>query len=199
VAVVVLTLMVGAALLAQTLSAPRGSGRFYLFALLAAMTWLLGSLLSGPLHLGRRAGLAGGRREVLAPVLVGVVAFGVFAAAAVVARHVPGLDSALRTVLDKADSGRLALVLGLAVLNGVGEEVFFRGALFTTLARRSPAIVSTIAYAAMTIATGNLALVVAAVIMGSLFAAERLATRGVLAPILTHVTWSILMVLALPR
>jgi len=28
---------------------------------------------------------------------------------------------------------------------------------------------------------------------------ERLATRGILAPALTHVTWSALMILALPR
>jgi len=31
------------------------------------------------------------------------------------------------------------------------------------------------------------------------FALERMSTRGILAPILTHVTWSTLMLLALPR
>ena len=39
----------------------------------------------------------------------------------------------------------------------------------------------------------------AAVVMGALFSLERLSTRGVLAPMLTHLTWSTLMVLALPR
>jgi hypothetical protein len=35
--------------------------------------------------------------------------------------------------------------------------------------------------------------------MGALFSLERLSTRGVLAPMLTHLTWSTLMVLTLPR
>ena len=51
----------------------------------------------------------------------------------------------------------------------------------------------------VTAATGNVALVIAAVVMGTLFSAERLSTRGVLAPMLTHLTWTTLMVLALPR
>ncbi len=48
-------------------------------------------------------------------------------------------------------------------------------------------------------ATLNLALVVAAVVMGAAFTAEREATRGVLAPIITHVTWSTLILFLLPR
>ena len=51
----------------------------------------------------------------------------------------------------------------------------------------------------VTVATLNVALVTAAAVMGTVFALERLATRGVLAPMLTHVTWSTLMLLALPR
>jgi membrane protease YdiL (CAAX protease family) len=35
--------------------------------------------------------------------------------------------------------------------------------------------------------------------MGTIFSLERLSTRSVLAPMVTHVTWSTLMVLALPR
>lgn len=199
VVVVVLTLVIGAGLLSQTLSAEKGSGRFYGFALLAAATWVAGSLLSGPLHLGRRLGLAGEPREIVGPILLGVAAFAVFAGAAVVAHHVSVLDRALRSVLAKADAGPAPVVVAVAVVNGIGEEVFFRGALHTMFGRRSPALLATVLYAVVTVATGNVALVVAAVVMGSLFAVERLATRGILAPILTHVTWSILMVLALPR
>jgi CAAX protease family protein len=40
---------------------------------------------------------------------------------------------------------------------------------------------------------------VAAAAMGTVFMLERLATRGILAPTLTHVTWSTLMLLAIPR
>lgn len=34
--------------------------------------------------------------------------------------------------------------------------------------------------------------------MGTIFMLERLATQGLPAPSLTHVTWSVLMLLALP-
>ena len=54
-------------------------------------------------------------------------------------------------------------------------------------------------YVIVTAATGNLALVIAAAVMGTVFSLERLSTRGVLAPMVTHLTWSTLMVLALPR
>ena len=197
--VVALTLVVGAGLLAQTLAAPRDSGRFYLFALLAAATWLIGSLLSGPVHLGRRRGAPGQPREVIGPILVGAAAFAMFLVAALVAHRIPSLNHALHTVLAKADAGPRLVVLAVAIVNGVGEEVFFRGALHTTLGRFHPALLATIAYVLVTVVTGNVALVAAAVVMGSLFALERLATRGILAPALTHVTWSILMLLALPR
>jgi hypothetical protein len=48
-------------------------------------------------------------------------------------------------------------------------------------------------------ATGNVALVIAAAVMGALVSLERLSTRGILAPLVTHLTWSALMVLALPH
>jgi len=53
-------------------------------------------------------------------------------------------------------------------------------------------------YAAATGATGNPILVFAAVLLGVVLALQRRASGGILAPILTHVTWSTTMVLALP-
>jgi ABC-type uncharacterized transport system permease subunit len=53
-------------------------------------------------------------------------------------------------------------------------------------------------YAAMTMATGNLMLGFAAVLLGAVVSLQRRATGGVLAPVLTHVTWSVLMFVALP-
>jgi membrane protease YdiL (CAAX protease family) len=38
----------------------------------------------------------------------------------------------------------------------------------------------------------------AAIILGTVCALERRATGGVLAPLLTHLVWSLIMVLALP-
>jgi membrane protease YdiL (CAAX protease family) len=87
----------------------------------------------------------------------------------------------------------------VALVNGAGEELFFRGALHAALEPHRPAIATTIVYVVVTAATGNVALVIAAAVMGALFSLERLSTRGVLAPMVTHLTWSTLMVLALPR
>jgi membrane protease YdiL (CAAX protease family) len=84
-------------------------------------------------------------------------------------------------------------------VNGAAEEVFFRGALHSAFGGRDAARDATIVYVLVTVATLNLALIAAAAVMGTVFALERMSTRGVLAPILTHLTWSTLMLLALPR
>ena len=42
-------------------------------------------------------------------------------------------------------------------------------------------------------------LVLAAALMGTVFALERRATRGILASTITHVTWSVMMIFLLPR
>ncbi len=59
-------------------------------------------------------------------------------------------------------------------------------------------LISTIIYAIVTVATGNPMLVFAAVVMGFLFGLQRRASGGILASMLTHVTWSTVMLLALP-
>ena len=43
-----------------------------------------------------------------------------------------------------------------------------------------------------------MALVLAAVVMGTLFGAQRRASGGIQAPVLTHLTWSVLMLRYLP-
>ncbi len=197
--VVAATLVVGAALLASTLAAPKGSGLFYGLGLLVAATWVAGGLLSGPIPLGRRAGAGSGRRTVVAPLVLGLLLFVGFAAATLVAQRTPILSGAVDRVLAKADAGPRGLVLVVALANGVAEEVFFRGALHSAFGRHRPVLWATALYVLVTVATLNLALVVAGLLMGVALSAEREATRGVLAPIITHVTWSTLVLFLLPR
>ncbi|HZX55567.1 MAG TPA: CPBP family intramembrane glutamic endopeptidase, partial [Ilumatobacteraceae bacterium] len=190
------TIVVGTALLGATLRVPRGSAWFTVLGVLVAATWTVGSFASGPIPLTR------GRvawRSVVGPVLTGVAAFVAFVVAYLVARRLPLIGPAIDGVLTTADAGPTALVLFVALVNGVGEELFFRGALHAALERHHPATGTTIAYVVVTAATGNIALVIAAVVMGVLFSLERLSTRAVLAPMVTHLTWSTLMILALPR
>ena len=53
-------------------------------------------------------------------------------------------------------------------------------------------------YSLATVATRNPALVLASGVMGTLLAVQRRATGGIQAPLLTHLTWSTLMLRYLP-
>jgi uncharacterized protein len=192
------TLVVGTALLASTLRAVPGSGWFSALGFLAAAAWIAGGMASGPIPL-RPRGLAAWRTVALPALAVGVIAFLGFLAADLVGQQLPWIADALTNVLGKADTGPRLLVLAVALVNGVGEEVFFRGALLAALEPRRPALTATIIYVVVTAATGNLALVAAAAVMGTIFSLERLSTRGILAPIVTHLSWSTLMLFLLPR
>jgi CAAX protease family protein len=189
----------GAGLLGLSLSSEPDSPRFYLLSLGVAGAWLVGGLRSGPLHLGwARSGGHTLRRLVITPVLTGAGAFGAFHGAALVARRVPLLDEAVGSVLRYATRGSGPLVLTTALVNGVAEEVFFRGAVYAAIGERYAVPVSTAVYAAVTGATRNPALVLASAVMGTLFAAQRRASGGIQAPILTHLTWSALMLRYMP-
>ena len=107
----------------------------------------------------------------------------------------PALDS----ILGKADKGPLAPVLVVALVDGATKEVFFPGALRSAFGRQDPARNATIEIVLVTVATLNVALVAAAAVMGTVFTLERQSTQGILAPTATHVTWTSLMLLALPR
>ncbi len=191
--------LLGTGLLGVSLSTRPGSKEFYGLTAAVAATWTLGGLLSGPLHLGwiqsrdRRL-----RRPIVTPVVTGVGAFGFFYGCALVARRIPLLDRAIAKVLAFADEGSNPLVLATALANGLGEEVFFRGALYKAVKPDRAVGVSTAVYVAATASTRNPALILAASVMGMLFGLQRRASGGLQASVLTHLTWSILMVRYLP-
>jgi CAAX protease family protein len=197
--VVAATSVVGAGLLGVSLSTRPGSNKFYVLTLGAAGTWTLGGVVSGPLHLGwieghdRRL-----RRPFVTPVATGVAAFGFFYGCALVARRIPFLRRAIGSVLQFAEQGSMPLVLLTTYANGVGEEVFFRGALFAALPQHQAVVASSGVYALATTATRNPSLVLASLVMGPLWALQRRASGGLQAPLLTHLTWSTLMVRYLP-
>jgi uncharacterized protein len=193
-----LTLAAGATLLGLSLSVRPGDAKFYLYTALVAAVWTAGALLSGPLHLGRAPSRGRLRRPVLTPIATGLVIAAVFIAGALVVREIPALRDLVNDVLAHARYGNLAAIAAITVLNGIAEELFFRGALFAAIGRRHPVVISTAVYAVATVATANPMLVFAAVLLGLVVGLQRRATGGLLAPILTHVTWSATMLLALP-
>lgn len=195
--VVLLTLVAGGTLLGLSLATAPGDERFYPLLLALAAVWIVGGFASGPVPV---APVGGARRRGAwtAPVAVGVGVGAVFLLGGLLVREIGPLHDYAADVFDHARQGNTALVLLLTLANGIGEEIFFRGALYAAAGPHRPLIVSTVVYVAATAATGNPLLVLAAVVMGTLFAAQRQLTGGVLSPMLTHVTWSLVVLGALP-
>lgn len=196
--VVAVFLVAGAVVLGFSLNRPPGDDSFYWATFLLAGIWFIGALLSRPIHLGSIKFRGRNQRPVITGTLVGLGLGGLFLLGGLVAREIPAVSEHIKNVLEFADKGSLQLVLFITLLNGIAEECFFRGALYSALGRFHPVLISTLLYTAATLASGNPMLGFAAVILGTVCALERRATGGVLAPILTHFWWSVLMVLALP-
>jgi uncharacterized protein len=193
-----IVVVVGAVVLGLSLRIEPGNGWFYPATFALALVWTVGAFASGPLHLGRvLRGAEPGPRPVVTPLVYGALLAAVFVLGALLVRQVPWLDQQVQHVLDHADRGSVPLLVVVTAVNGVAEELFFRGALYAATPR-FPVAVTTAAYVVATLATGNLMLAFAAVLLGLLVGLERRATGGIQAPIITHVVWSLAMLLALP-
>ena len=197
-ALVVGASVAGAGLLGVALSAPPGTPRFSALTLGTAATWVVGGLVSGPLHRGW-TDTPVPHRPVVAPVMLGAGAFAVFYGCALVARRLPVLERAISRVLRFGHEADPRSVLVTALVSGAAEEIFFRGAVYAAAGTGHPVAVSTAVYTLSTTATRNPALVLAAGVMGTLFGLQRRATGGLQAPIVPLLTWSVLMLRVLPR
>jgi membrane protease YdiL (CAAX protease family) len=182
--VVVVILVLGAVVLSFSLRSTPGQTSFYWLTLLLAAVWTVGAFASGPLHLGCIRWRSRNQRPVITGSAIGLVLGGAFVVGGFVAREIAPVRDLIIRVLAFSSHGSLWL--------------FFRGALYTALGRFYPTVFSTVGYVAATLASGNLMLGFAAIILGVVCALERRATGGVLAPVLTHLIWGLVMVLALP-
>ncbi len=196
--VVGITLVVGAAVLGFSLRRTPGESSFYWLTLALAAVWLTGAFISGPLHLGGINWRGRNQRPVVSGTIIGLLVGGIFVVGGLIAREVPAIASLIVRVLQFAHHGPFLLVVAITLVNGVAEEVFFRGALYTALGRHHPVVISTVLYTCATMASGNPMLGFAAIILGTVCALERRASGGILAPMLTHFFWGLIMVLALP-
>jgi membrane protease YdiL (CAAX protease family) len=190
--VVAVVVVIGGALLGFSLTRHPGDASFFWLTLVLAAVWTIGGLVSGPLHLGRD------RRPVVTGTVIGVLLGAVFIVGGLVAREIGPVREYVVDVLEFANHGALWLIVLITVINGVAEEVFFRGALYTALGNFHPEVVSTIVYVVAVSAAGNPMLGFAGLVLGAVCAYERRITGGVLAPMLTHFFWGLVMVLALP-
>jgi membrane protease YdiL (CAAX protease family) len=193
--------VVGAVVLGLTLNIEPGNALFYGATLLLAAIWAVGAFASGPLHLGRIGHPAepdlAAPRPVLQPIVLGVILALVFVAGAFVIKQVPWLADQVAQVLRHAQQGNGAILLVVTTVNGIAEELFFRGAMYAAI-KRHQVLWTTIAYTVATLATGNVMLGFAAVVLGAIVGLQRRASGGILAPIITHLVWSVSMLYVLP-
>ena len=196
--VAAITLVVGGTLLGISLNVPRDAPAFYPLTIALAATWVIGGFASGPLHLGRIKFRNQLRRPIITPLLLGLLLGLVFVGGALMVREIPFLRNEVESILDFARYQWLPVVVVITFLNGIAEEIFFRGALFAAIGTRHPVAISTVIYALATVTTLNPMLVFAAVLLGVVVGLERRASGGLLSPIITHCTWSLTMLLVLP-
>ena len=196
--IVCVVLVIGAVLLGYSLRSRPGDQSFFVLAMLLGAVWTVGAFLSGPLHLGSINWRGRNQRPVLTGISVGALLGAAFLAGGLVAREIPPIADRITRVLEYTNHGHLGFIVLIALFNGVAEELFFRGALYTALGRFYPVAISTLLYVCASSASGNAMLGFAAVILGTVCACERRATGGVLSPVLTPLVWGLIMVLALP-
>ena len=198
--VVAVTLLVGAGVLTWALRIEPGDPTFYVATFALAGVWALGAFASGPLHLGRGHTRVGGgsSRAVIQSLALGALLLGVFLAGAVVVAQIPVLRNPVQELLDHARVGSLALVALITVVNGVAEELYFRGAMYAAVGRRHAVAVTTVVYTLVTATSGIPLLVFAAALVGLVVAFQRRVTGGILGPTITHLTWSLGMLFLLP-
>lgn len=197
--VAAITLVAGAVVLALAVRIEPGDPRFYWATLAVAAIWAVGSFAGGRLHVGwartRSSELA---RPFVQSLALGVLLLVVFLLGALVVSRIPALRDPVDQLLDHARFGSLPLVAVITALNGIGEELYFRGGLYAAVGRRRAVLVTTVIYAMTTVGTGIPLLVLAAGIVGFVVGLQRRVTGGILAPIITHLTWSLGMLFLLP-
>ena len=198
--VAAITLVLGAVTLSWALRIEPGDSTFYLATVGLAVIWTVGALASGPLHLGRAHTRTGtdSARPVVQSFALGLLILAVFLLGALVVSRIPLLRDPVERLLDHARLGSLPLVALITAVNGVAEELYFRGALYAAIGRRHAVALTTIVYGLTTVGPGIPLLVLAATVLGVVTGLQRRVTGGILGPIITHLTWSLGMLFLLP-
>ena len=108
----------------------------------------------------------------------------------------PGIAGSVRALYESIDVGssRITLALLTAVVV-LAEELVWRGVAIdlaaTTRSQLETGIISMVLYMVPQIVGGAPLLILAAAVLGSLFAAQRIVTGRLTEPLLTHVVWSV--------
>jgi len=126
------------------------------------------------------------------------------AGAALLFRWSPTIEASVRALYVQASVDNRAdlLLLGLVALVVIAEELIWRGAVYHRLAERFPGwraiALATLCYASSTFGLMNPTLVAAALMMGLAWTALAARSGRLVAPLLSHLTWDLLVLVLYP-
>lgn len=193
------TYVVGAVVMAWALRIPPGDAAFYPATVLLAATWAGGSLLAGGSRWlrARSSRSAGALADGLLGLGVGAALLLVFLLGASFVAPYASIRTPVERLLEHAAFGALPIVTLITVVNGICEEMFFRGALYELSSGRGAVLLSTLLYALVTATSGVGLLVLAAALLGLVVGVLRRVTGTLPAPVLAHLVWSVGMLVFL--
>ena len=199
--VVSISFVLGATALGAALNVEPGQSLFYIATLGVAVIWAVGAFASGPLSRGRSRTRQGKRNglAMLQGFILGGSLLAVFLLGAMLVGQVSALRGPVDDLFEHVLFGNIAIVAAITAINGVCEELFFRGAVYAAMPRRWEIVGSALIYTLSTALTGVPLLSFAALCLGLLTGAQRRVTGGVLGPIVSHLTWSLGMLFLLPH
>lgn len=194
---VVFPATLGASGLFFAAQSPPASTGFYAGTFFTAAVWLVTWWRYGNRD-AYREGLSGVTRGVL----VGSLLIVFFMAGAMAVRMIPVLAGPVSDLLDNMRTGTVLLTLITLVVNGVGEEMFFRDVvqrhLDNVLPGQSSVIVQVGIYLLVTMAMGVPLLIVAALLVGGIATFEARRAGNLVSATALHLTWGVGMAFLLP-
>ena len=112
----------GAAGLIASVNAPADSVQFYLATFFTAVIWLGSCLLWG----NRRCSSGHAPHELARGAAIGIALIILFILGGLIVRSIPLLAEPVSDLLDNMRHGSVPITLATLIINGVGEELFFR-------------------------------------------------------------------------
>lgn len=190
-----MTMSIGSFLLHKTFQEESTGDRFYWYSLGLALAWSLGwaflRAYTSDEHDTRR--LTSWRYSIWLSLLIGGAFACICLAGAFIIADQEIFAAGIAGAASKADS-RPVLVLGIAMITGAAEELFFRIGLMRLWNSNYAVLASAVLYSLVTLATGNLALVLAAFLLGIVSGFSYRRTRAWFTPIIIHGLWSIALI-----
>lgn len=131
-----------------------------------------------------------------------VMTVGTYVAYAISQRWIPSLAGRVGELYRNAGSGSFAMAMVATVAVIFAEEILWRGPLLRPLERKAGrGVMILISLGTYTLAQGgsrSVVVMLAALICGAIWLLERLWTRSLIAPLLSHLMWTLIVVHLLP-